>query len=137
MAPTLTDGDGWLAMLRTAIGRDRKSTVVELSWPDQMESATCPLRTADRLREPIAAKCKAKPRTGPDWPCLPGSGAKAETVRAPSGYGSLLWSGGWRVKGSDHHKPYHKSAPATGLKIDCRLQSLRVKTRNLEMTSAH
>ncbi len=98
MAPTVTDGEAWLDTQRTAIGRNRKSKPVELTWPDQMEVANCPLRTADLPRDTIARKCKVEPRQAGKWPCPPGSTSRSETVRAPSGFESLLWSGGWRVQ---------------------------------------
>ncbi len=59
MAPTVTDGDRWLVLLRTPIGRDRKTTAVVFTWPDQMERTTCPLRTTDSLRETVTAECTA------------------------------------------------------------------------------
>jgi hypothetical protein len=98
MAPNMAGGDDWLAMLRGAIGRSRKTEAVELTWPDEMDPKSCPVRTAEKPRAAVLAGCAVRPRLAAGWPCPPGSQAKAETVRAPSGYESLLWGGAWRAK---------------------------------------
>ena len=98
MAPTMRNGDGWLEMLRAAIGRNRTAPPVELTWPDRLEPVICPMRTAERPREMLVAKCTQIRSIGPDWPCPPGTRKTSETVRAPSGYESMVWLGGWRAK---------------------------------------
>lgn len=98
MAPSVTDADAWLGIQRAAIGRNRKLPAVELTWPDSMTPTACPLRTADKVRSQVAGKCTGQVRTTQAWPCPTGTVSKSDTVRAPSGYESMVWSGGWSVR---------------------------------------
>jgi Glycosyltransferase WbsX len=98
MAPNLENGGIWMSMLRDAIGRNRKVGQVELTWPDAMGTTNCPIRTAQKDRNEISAKCRVQPAVTNGWPCPPGQQQTSESVRAASGFESLLWAGGWQTK---------------------------------------
>lgn len=98
MAPNLEDGSTWLADQRSAIGRNRRLGPVELTWPLPIESATCPLRTAEKPRQRVEAGCSPPPPPANNWPCPPGTNLTSDRIRAPSGYESMIWSGGWNSR---------------------------------------
>lgn len=98
MAPNVSEGGQWMEVLRRAIGRERKPLAAELSWPDTITPAACPLRTAERDRKALAARCSAAPPPATDWPCPPGTEVAVDSIRSPSGLESLLWPGGWRTR---------------------------------------
>lgn len=95
MAPNISDGSQRLALLYNAIGRKRRIPPIELAWPDAPVPKECSPRTANK---PPSPSCRNDLATGAEWPCPPSMKVKPVTIRAPSGFESLLWPGGWRHK---------------------------------------
>lgn len=98
MAPNQGESGQKMLALRQAIGRSHRQRSLVLTWPDNTTIASCPIRAAGRTEENVIANCKTKLARPRGWPCPAGMHADQDIIRAPSGYESLIWEGGWHAR---------------------------------------
>jgi hypothetical protein len=82
-----------------ALGRTRRSSPVQLTWPARLKSQSCNVRSNPATPSAADPNCPLKSDSMTfDWPCPPGMRVTRDILRAPSGKETLVHDRAWQER---------------------------------------